>query len=169
MEKENLNEPNDIHQIIGLCKEKMDELIGWDDYYVSHHSNTNRIVVSFNVINVESSGEMAEEVANFINDEFEKNIVRVGNYGDSMFWLAFKKNIKMKTKEEKINYIVSTIAESEIANGQKPTNEEFLSIVRDIICQFDTDIAIDVMENLTERFGQAAKDQALIIRINYGY
>ena len=53
----------------------------------------------------------------------------------------------MKTKESITNYIVSTIENSEVANGQMPTPDEFLSMCSDIICQFDTDIAINVMNS----------------------
>jgi hypothetical protein len=75
----------------------------------------------------------------------------------------------MKTKESITNYIVSTIENSEIANGQMPTADEFLSMCSDIICQFDTDIAINVMYKLTKRFGEDAKQQSLTIKIHYGY
>ncbi len=75
----------------------------------------------------------------------------------------------MKTKESITNYITSIIENSEVANGQMPTPDEFLSMCSDIICQFDTDIAIQVMNNLTERFGEDAKQQSLAIKINYGY
>jgi hypothetical protein len=75
----------------------------------------------------------------------------------------------MTTKQEKINYIASTIENSEFAYGQMPTNEEFLSMVSNIICQFDTDIAIEVMNKMEKRFGEIAKEQALCIKVNYGY
>jgi hypothetical protein len=72
-------------------------------------------------------------------------------------------------KQEKINYITSTIENSELAHNKMPTNEEFLSVVSVIICQFDTDIAIGVMNKLEKRFGEIAKQQALSIKVNYGY
>jgi hypothetical protein len=75
----------------------------------------------------------------------------------------------MKTKESIINYITSIIENSEVANGQMPTNDEFLSMCSDIICQFDTDIAIQVMDKLTKRFGEDAKEQSLSIKVDYGY
>jgi len=75
----------------------------------------------------------------------------------------------MKTKESIANYIASTIKNSEVANDQKPTPDEFLSMCSDIICQFDTDVAIQVMDKLTERFGEDAKQQSLSIKVNYGY
>jgi len=43
--------------------------------------------------------------------------------------------------------------------------ESFLSGVSSIICQLDTDIAIEVMES----FGEEGKNEALSIKINYGY
>lgn len=75
----------------------------------------------------------------------------------------------MKNETKKINHIVSTIENSEFAYGQMPTNSEFLSMMSTIICQFDTDIAIEVMENLEKRFGDDAKEQVLSIKVNYGY
>ncbi len=75
----------------------------------------------------------------------------------------------MKTKESITNYIVSTIENSEVAQGQLPTNSEYLSMLSDIICQFDTDIAIEVMKKLKNRFGEDAEDEAVSIKINYGY
>jgi hypothetical protein len=73
------------------------------------------------------------------------------------------------SKLEKINYITSAIENSEFANGHIPTNDEFLYFVSEIICQFDTDIAIEVMDKLEKRFGKIAKQQALTIKVNYGY
>jgi hypothetical protein len=72
-------------------------------------------------------------------------------------------------KQEKINYIASTIENSEIAYGEMPTNSEFLSMISDIICVFDTDIAIEVMKSVSKRFGNDAKEQELAIKVNYGY
>jgi hypothetical protein len=72
-------------------------------------------------------------------------------------------------KQEKINYITSIIENSELANNKMPTNEEFLSDISLIICQFDADIAIGVMDKLEKRFGEIAKRQALSIKVNYGY
>lgn len=75
----------------------------------------------------------------------------------------------MKTKESIINYITSVIENSEVANGQMPTNDEFLSMCSDIICQFDTDIAIQVMDKLKRSFGKDAEDQSIEIKQRYGY
>jgi len=43
--------------------------------------------------------------------------------------------------------------------------DEFLNSISNIICQLDTDIAIEVMES----FGEEGKNIALGIKINYGY
>ncbi len=75
----------------------------------------------------------------------------------------------MKEKQKKINYIVSIIENSEVAQGQLPTDSEFLSMISTIICQFDTDIAIEVMKNLEKRFGDDAKEEVVSIEVNYGY
>ena len=82
--------------------------------------------------------------------------------------LTANKN-NMKTKESIINYITSIIENSEVANGQMPTNDEFLSMCSDIICQFDTDIAIQVMDKLKRSFGKDAEDQSIEIKQRYGY
>jgi hypothetical protein len=71
--------------------------------------------------------------------------------------------------QQKVNYIVSTILESEVLNGQMPTPEEYLYTISDILCQIDTDLAIKVMESLEERLGDIAKNEALNIKIKYGY
>lgn len=71
--------------------------------------------------------------------------------------------------QQKVNHIVSTILESEVLNGQMPTPEEYLYTISDIICQIDTDLAIKVMEGLVEKYGDIAKNQILVIKINYGY
>ena len=43
--------------------------------------------------------------------------------------------------------------------------ESFLSDISSIICQLDTDVAIDVMED----FGEEGKYQSTAIKVNYGY
>ena len=40
-----------------------------------------------------------------------------------------------------------------------------LSCISAIICQFDTDIAIEVMK----KFGKEGENQAMAIKVNYGY
>jgi len=43
--------------------------------------------------------------------------------------------------------------------------ESFLSDISSIICQLDTDVAINVMED----FGEEGKYQSTAIKVNYGY
>lgn len=43
--------------------------------------------------------------------------------------------------------------------------ESFLSDISSIICELDTDIAIEVMDN----FGEEGKYQSTSIKVNYGY
>ena len=43
--------------------------------------------------------------------------------------------------------------------------ETMLGYFSNIICQLDTDIAIEVMEH----FGKYGKNQAMAIKVNYGY
>jgi hypothetical protein len=71
--------------------------------------------------------------------------------------------------QQKINHIVSTILESELLYEQMPRLEDYLSTISSIICQFDTDAAIKVMEGLEERLGDIAKNEVLNIKIKYGY
>lgn len=43
--------------------------------------------------------------------------------------------------------------------------ESMLGYFSSIICQLDTDIAIEVMKD----FGKAGENQAMAIKVNYGY
>jgi hypothetical protein len=86
--KENLNISDVIiSQIEELIDEKMDELIGKGDYTVGYSEEQNRFIVSFRKGDIETSCEMADEVANYVN--IERNRLRVGNCGESMFWLTW--------------------------------------------------------------------------------
>jgi len=73
----------------------------------------------------------------------------------------------MTKQENQINYLISTIRDSEI-HEDKPI-DEYLSLISDILCQFDTDIAIKVMDELETTFGEEAKYQSTSIKVNYGY
>lgn len=69
-----------------------------------------------------------------------------------------------KERKGKSNSITMDL--ENIINEHKIIDKEsFLSDISSIICQLDTDIAIDVMEN----FGEIGKNQALSIKVNYGY
>ena len=76
-----------ISQIEDSIDEKMNELIGKGNYHVGYSKEQNRFIVSFRKGDIESSCEMADEVVDFIN--IERNILRVGNCGESMFWLTW--------------------------------------------------------------------------------
>ena len=67
------------------------------------------------------------------------------------------------SERERINYLISTIQDNQY------DKDDYLSVCCDIICQFDTDIAIKVMEGLVESFGEDAKYQAMSVKVNYGY
>ena len=68
----------------------------------------------------------------------------------------------MTDKQKKINYIISTIRDSELVDVERDwIREEYLSTMSDVICQFDTDIAIAVMEGIGT---DEAKEQATAIR-----
>jgi hypothetical protein len=55
--------------------------------------------------------------------------------------------------------------ESLLSEHKITDRESFLGDLSNIICQFDTDIAIEVME----QFGKEGEDQAMAIKVNYGY
>jgi len=68
---------------------------------------------------------------------------------------------------KQVNYLISTIRDNDICDGVEL--EDYLSLMSDIICQFDTDVAIKVMEGLKESYGDLATNQAMAIKVNYGY
>tara|TARA_R110000851_G_scaffold234797_1_gene387301 strand:- start:596 stop:808 length:213 start_codon:yes stop_codon:yes gene_type:complete len=68
---------------------------------------------------------------------------------------------------KQVNYLISTIRDNNVCDGVEL--EEYLSLMSDIICQFDTDVAIQVMEGLKESYGDLATYQAMAIKVNYGY
>ena len=71
------------------------------------------------------------------------------------------------TQEEKVNTIVSEIEAFmfEFTPQNKSDKESMLSYFSSMLCALDTDIAIEVMKQL----GDEGKQQALAIKINYGY
>ena len=52
---------------------------------------------------------------------------------------------------KQVNYLISTIRDNVVCDGAEL--EDYLSLMSDIICQFDTDVAIQVMEGLKESYG----------------
>jgi len=68
---------------------------------------------------------------------------------------------------KQVNYLISTIRDNNVCDGVEL--EEYLSLMSDIICQFDTDVAIQVMDGLKEIYGDLATNQAMAIKVNYGY
>ena len=72
----------------------------------------------------------------------------------------------MTDKQKKINYLISTVRDSEIQGTPDWMWVEYLSTMSQVICQFDTDIAIAVMEGIGDDVG---KEQAQEIKVNYGY
>jgi len=68
---------------------------------------------------------------------------------------------------KQVNYLISTIRDNEVC--EDADLEEYLSLMSDIICQFDTDVAIEVMKGLKERYGDLATNQVMAIKVNYGY
>ena len=70
----------------------------------------------------------------------------------------------MKNKEAITNTIISEI--EGLMSEEPPKDKEiFFGYLSSIICQFDTDIAIDVMQH----FGKEGQQQAWCIKVNYGY
>jgi hypothetical protein len=74
---------------------------------------------------------------------------------------------KVDKNTAKVNTITSEIQGflMEFPPDYESDKESILSYFSAIICQLDTDIAISVMEN----FGKEGKNQALAIKVNYGY
>ena len=72
-----------------------------------------------------------------------------------------------KKTEEKVNTILSEIEELFLEMPPKNETEEseLLSTFSNVICQFDTDIAREVMD----KFGEIGKKHSLNIKIKYGY
>lgn len=71
---------------------------------------------------------------------------------------------KYSMDKGKINMIISEI--SGLMLETNPSDESsFLNYIGNMLCQFDTDVAIEVMNNL----GEAGKEEALRIKIVYGY
>jgi hypothetical protein len=70
----------------------------------------------------------------------------------------------MKKHEAVVNTIISEIQGLMVEEPPKDKGI-VLSYISSIICQFDTDVAIEVMKE----FGEEGKNQALSIKINYGY
>ena len=69
-----------------------------------------------------------------------------------------------REKKHKVNTITMDI-ESLLSEHKITDRESFLGDLSNIICQFDTDIAIEVME----QFGKEGEYQAMAIKVNYGY
>lgn len=72
-----------------------------------------------------------------------------------------------KERQGKVNTIISEIEEFmfDIPPRAGVDKESMLRCFSNIICQLDTDIAIEVMNH----FGQAGEHQAMAIKVNYGY
>tara|TARA_R110002020_G_scaffold90584_7_gene220668 strand:- start:37156 stop:37386 length:231 start_codon:yes stop_codon:yes gene_type:complete len=71
-----------------------------------------------------------------------------------------------KKTQGKVNTIISEIEEFMFEFGMTLTDKSsMLSYFSAVICQLDTDIAIEVMEH----FGEEGKHQATAIKVNYGY
>jgi len=82
--------------------------------------------------------------------------------------LAKKKKMKLdKERQGKVNTIISEIEEFmlEFPPQYETDKESMLGYFSNIICQLDTDIAIEVMKD----FGKAGNNQAMTIKVNYGY
>jgi len=71
-----------------------------------------------------------------------------------------------KERQGKVNTILCEI--EEIMVELKPMDMEkelIISCIANILCQLDTDIAIEVMEGL----GEPGEQQAMAIKVNYRY
>jgi hypothetical protein len=72
-----------------------------------------------------------------------------------------------KERQGKVNTIISEIEGFmlEFSPQYETDKESMLGYFSNIICQLDTDIAIEVMKD----FGKAGEHQAMAIKVNYGY
>jgi hypothetical protein len=72
-----------------------------------------------------------------------------------------------KERLRKVNTITSEIEGflMEFPPQYETDKESILGYFSNVICQLDTDIAIEVMN----QFGKEGKNQALAIKVNYGY
>lgn len=72
-----------------------------------------------------------------------------------------------KERLSKVNTIISEMEGfmSEFEPFNEIEKESMLGYFSSIICQLDTDIAIEVMNH----FGKAGEHQAMAIKVNYGY
>jgi len=69
-----------------------------------------------------------------------------------------------KENQGKINTITMDI-QNIMSEHNITDKDSFLGDMSNILCQLDTDIAIEVME----KFGEYGKYQAHAIKVNYGY
>ena len=67
-------------------------------------------------------------------------------------------------QQAKINCIIMDM-QSIIYEHKITDMESFLGDMSSILCELDTDIAIEVMKD----FGKAGEHQAMAIKVNYGY
>lgn len=72
-----------------------------------------------------------------------------------------------KERVGKVNTIISEIEGfmMEFPPQYETDKESILGYFSNIICQLDTDIAIEVMNH----FGEEGKNQAMAIKVNWGY
>jgi hypothetical protein len=70
----------------------------------------------------------------------------------------------LSPKQKQINYVTSTVQEF-VNEHNLDDLEPFLSCLRQILCQFDTDVAISVLNE----FGDEGKKQAMVVKVTYGY
>jgi hypothetical protein len=78
-----------ITHIENLIDEKMESIIGKPDYSSGYIPFLDRFMVSYQDGDLESSSEIADQVAEFVNNSLERDIVRVGNYTPAQFWLIY--------------------------------------------------------------------------------
>ena len=73
--------------------------------------------------------------------------------------------MKLTTEQFKKANSIACDVESLLFEQEIIDEESFFSGISAIICAFDTDVAIDVLE----RFKGLGEEQALSIKVNYGY
>lgn len=83
-----IKESCEYNNVITSLDEILDELVGRGDYEISYHENEDRFYISFDrPIDEIEMVELSNKVIDYL-DKNECGVYTVGNYTDSMFWIA---------------------------------------------------------------------------------
>ena len=83
------NDTKKIEDAIDLLDDKLDELVGYGDFTITHHDQNEKIYVSFaHSSSDEEVQEMADEIIDYLSFNGFHNF-KYGNSTDSMFWITY--------------------------------------------------------------------------------